>query len=118
MSHWFECNGKVLRRGDMEPSVCICDTCGLPLEEGDHGRCQKFVELVSCPEHRDEERRSLVAAEMQQVAACQEAAYAEFMKAMEGTPEYYHALEGFLSRLFPDSQPPITGRLTPPTMNS
>ena len=59
-----------------------------------------------------------MASEMKQAAACQEAAHAEFMKATEGTPEYHQALEGFLSLLFPDFQPPITGRLRPPTMNS
>ena len=51
-SHWFECTGKVLRRGDTKPSTCFCDTCGLPLEEGDHSQCQTLVELVSCLEHR------------------------------------------------------------------
>ena len=104
--------------GDTEPSTCICDTCGLPLEEGDHSRCQKLVGLVSCLEHREDDRRSNVAAEMKQAAACQEAAYAEFMQASEGTQEYYQALKGFLSLLFPDCQPPITERLRPLTMNS
>jgi hypothetical protein len=107
-SHWFECTGKVLRRGDTEPSVCICDACGLPLEEGDHSQCQTLVELVSCLEHRDEDRRSIVAAEIKQAAAGQEAAYAELVKATEGTPEYYQALEGLLLLLFPDCKPPIT----------
>jgi hypothetical protein len=108
MNHWFDCTGKVLRRGDTKPSTCFCDTCGLPLEEGDHSQCQTLVELVSCLEHRDEDRRSIVAAEIKQAAAGQEAAYAELVKATEGTPEYYQALVGFLSLLFPDCKPPIT----------
>ena len=49
--HWWECNGKALRRGDTEPSVCRCDTCGLPLEGGDHSQCEYWIELVACPEH-------------------------------------------------------------------
>ncbi len=116
-SHWFECNGKVLRQGDTEPSVCICNACGLPLEEGDHSQCQNFVELIICSEHRDEERRSNVADEMKQSAAFQEAAYAGLVKATEGTPEYYQALEGFLLLLFPAWEPPVTERPRPPTVN-
>ena len=54
--HWFDCHGKALRRGDTEPSVCKCDTCGLPLEVGEHSHCKNRVELIACPEHRDEER--------------------------------------------------------------
>ena len=56
-SHGWECEGKALRSGDREPSVCVCAACGLPLEEGDHTRCQDPVELVTCPEHRDEVQR-------------------------------------------------------------
>lgn len=114
--HWFDCDGKALRRGDTEPSVCLCDTCGLPLGEGDHDQCQNPVDFVSCPEHRDVGRRNIVANEMKQAAACQEAAYAEVMRTPEGTPEYYQALEGFFSLLFPHCNPPITERLGPPAM--
>jgi hypothetical protein len=108
MGRWFECDGKALRRGDSAPSLCLCDICGVPLEQGDHGQCQNLVELVSCEEHRDEGRRRIVAAEMEQAAAFQEAAYAECMKTTEGTPEYYQALEGFILLLFPDCNPPTT----------
>jgi hypothetical protein len=30
-------------------SVCICKTCGLPMNEGDHSRCP--IELRACPEN-------------------------------------------------------------------
>jgi len=106
MSGQFECEGNALHRGNKKPSVCVCDACGLPLEEGDHRQCKNPVELVSCEEHSGEERRSVVAAEMEQSTACQEAAYAEFMKTTEGTPECHQALEGFISLLFPDCNPP------------
>ena len=59
MGHWFECDGKALRRGDTEPSVCLCHECHLPLEDGGHTHCKNRVELVACPEHRDEERRRI-----------------------------------------------------------
>ena len=107
-SHWFECDGKALHRGDTEPSVCVCDTCGLPLEQGDHSRCKNLVELLACPAHRDGERGRTLAAEMEQAVAHQEAAYAEFMKTTEGTPQYHRALEDFLLLLFPDCNSSIT----------
>ena len=116
--HWFECDGKALRRGDSEPSVCRCDTCGLPWEESDHNQCQSPIELVTCPEHRDVGRRSIVATEMKQAAACQEAAYEQVMKTPDGTPEYYQALEGFFSLLFPHCNPTTPERMGPPLMNS
>ena len=40
--HYWECHGKALRplAGDTEPSVCMCRTCGVPMEDGDHSRCR------------------------------------------------------------------------------
>jgi hypothetical protein len=57
--HWFECDGKALRSGDTRPSACVCLPCGLPLEGFDHSECHDPVELIACPEHREEERRSI-----------------------------------------------------------
>ncbi len=48
-----------LRSCDNEPSVCVCLPCGLPLAGFDHTGCPDPVELVACPEHRDEERRRM-----------------------------------------------------------
>jgi len=31
--------------------------CGVPLESGGHSQCKHLVEVVACPEHREEERR-------------------------------------------------------------
>ena len=56
--HWWECEGKALR-GDAEPSTCICLPCGRPLEGFDHSGCADPVELLACPEHLEEERRSI-----------------------------------------------------------
>ena len=103
MGHWFDCDGKALRRGNKEPSVCVCDTCGLPLEEGDHSQCKNRVKFVSCPAHRNSERRRMVLTEMDQASTSQKAAYAEFMKTRKGTLEHYQALESFISLLFPES---------------
>jgi hypothetical protein len=50
--HWWQCEGTALRRGDTEPSVCVCLPCGLPVEGFDHSGCPDPVELVACPEHR------------------------------------------------------------------
>ena len=55
--HFWECEGTALRplAGDTEPSVCMCETCHVPMEQGDHSGC--MVELLACPEHRDEQER-------------------------------------------------------------
>jgi hypothetical protein len=45
-------------RGGTEPTICICLPCGRPLEAYDHSGCNDPVELVACPEHIEEERRS------------------------------------------------------------
>ena len=44
-----------MRLVDKEPSVCVCHSCRALLEQGDHSRCKNLVELVACPEHRDEQ---------------------------------------------------------------
>ena len=51
VGHWWECEGTALRSGDKEPSICMCLTCGVPLESGDHSH--DYVELLACPEHRN-----------------------------------------------------------------
>ena len=54
--HYWRCEGTALRGGDTEPSVCVC-VCGLPLEGFDHSGCHDNVELLACPEHREEGRQ-------------------------------------------------------------
>jgi hypothetical protein len=55
--HQWDCNGAAQRLGHKEPTVCTCHSCRLPLERGDHSMCKNLVELVACPEHRDEQLR-------------------------------------------------------------
>jgi hypothetical protein len=57
--HEWECEGTALRplTGDTEPSICMCDTCHVPMEEGDHSGC--MIELLACPEHMDEQLRAM-----------------------------------------------------------
>ena len=96
MGHWFDCGGKALRRGDMEPSVCVCDRCGLPLEEGDHNQCKNRVELVACPAHREEERLKMGQARKESERRAAEFGFDEKwarMKALPDGPEK-HALAG------------------------
>jgi len=54
--HYWQCGGTALRGGDTEPSACMC-VCGLPLEGFDHSGCNDPVELLACPEHREEARQ-------------------------------------------------------------
>ncbi len=57
--HWWICDGRALRVGDREPSVCTCLPCGLPLEGFDHRQCHDPVELLAYPEHGEEEYRRM-----------------------------------------------------------
>ena len=85
--HWWECDGRALRRGDTEPSVCRCDTCGLPLEGGDHSQCKSRVELVVCAEHRDEERRSMEEARKEYDRRAAEFGFDEQWARMKALPD-------------------------------
>jgi hypothetical protein len=55
----LDCEGTALRplAGDTEPSICICPKHQTPLEDGDHSECP--IELLACPEHRDEQLREI-----------------------------------------------------------
>jgi len=55
--HMWECSGTALRLGQKGATVCTCHSCHLPLEQGDHNQCKNLVEIVACPEHRDEQLR-------------------------------------------------------------
>jgi hypothetical protein len=52
--HWWECSGTALHDGEKEPSVCVCKDCKLPLEQGDHTKCEKGGEHATCPQHMEE----------------------------------------------------------------
>ena len=58
-SHTWECAGTALRplAGDTESSVCMCLVHQVTLADGDHGECP--VELLACPEHRDQQLRDM-----------------------------------------------------------
>jgi len=54
--HEWECQGYALRplRGDTEPTPCSCLHHQSPMEDGrDHSECS--IELLACPEHRDQQ---------------------------------------------------------------
>ena len=53
--HYWECDGIALRSiaGRLEPTICMCPFCQIPMEEGDHSKCS--VELLACPQHQDEQ---------------------------------------------------------------
>jgi hypothetical protein len=56
-SHLWDCSGTALHDGEKEPSVCLCGRCHLPLEEGDHSKCDWVGDCVTCPQHMEEYRR-------------------------------------------------------------
>jgi|SRR5664279_6462211 len=55
--HDWYCEGRALRLGANEPSDCICVVHQTAMEEGDHTSCP--IELLACPEHRDEQQRKM-----------------------------------------------------------
>ena len=57
--HKWDCYGTAVRplTGDTEPSVCMCIRHRVPMEVGDHSECS--IELLACPEHREEQRRKM-----------------------------------------------------------
>lgn len=55
--HLYECPGSAVRLFEKEPTVCMCEDHGTPLDEGNHRACS--VERLSCPEHRREQLKAL-----------------------------------------------------------
>ena len=57
--HYWDCEGAAVRPllGSMEPTICMCLTHGVSMEDGDHSDCS--VELIACPEHRAEQMRAM-----------------------------------------------------------
>jgi hypothetical protein len=57
--HYWQCEGVALRpiAGHLEPTICMCPFCEIPMEEGDHGGCP--VELLACPQHQDEQLQEM-----------------------------------------------------------
>jgi len=103
--HWYGCDGKALRRADTEPSVCLCRGCHLPLEDGDHARCKNRVELVTCPEHREEERRRMEESRKEHGRRAAEFGFDEKwarMKALPDGPEKHGLAEEIVEWLFWD----------------
>ncbi len=55
--HFWECEGKAIRPGETEPSLCMCLEHQVPMNQGDHSRCR--VELLACPCHLEEQLRRM-----------------------------------------------------------
>ncbi len=58
--HEWECEGTAIRHlaGDTEPTVCMCIRHRSEMEDGrDHSECS--IELLACPEHREEQLRRI-----------------------------------------------------------
>jgi hypothetical protein len=56
--HYWECDGSAIRLFAAEPTACMCLDHQTSMEDGiDHRECS--VELLACPEHRDEQMRAM-----------------------------------------------------------
>jgi hypothetical protein len=57
--HFWECEGAAVRQfaENSERTPCICITHSASMEDGDHSECP--VELLACPEHRQQQLRQL-----------------------------------------------------------
>ena len=100
--HYWQCEGTALRGGDTEPSVCVC-VCGLPLEGFDHSGCHDPVELLACPEHREEGRQRMEEArkehDRQRAETGFDGKWAR-MKALPDGPEKHALAEEIVEWLF------------------
>jgi uncharacterized protein YbaR (Trm112 family) len=56
------------------------------MEQGDHSRCKNLVEIVACPEHRDEQLRRREEAEMEFQRRAAEFRFDEKWKRMKALP--------------------------------
>lgn len=95
-------------RGSTAPSLTMSDPRDLPLKEGNLALRQTPIELISCEKPGAEALPAMVDAETEQAATDPAVAYGNLTKTMEGTPEYYRALESFILLLFPDCTPPTS----------
>jgi metal-sulfur cluster biosynthetic enzyme len=57
------------------------------LEQGDHSRCKNLMELVACPEHRDEQRSRKEEAEKEFERRSVEFGFDEKWARMKATPD-------------------------------
>ena len=57
--HYGECEGNAVRlfAKDSAPTQCMCLNHQVSMEDGDHSTCS--VELLACPEHREEQIRQM-----------------------------------------------------------
>ena len=57
--HYWECGGNAVRlfAKDSEPTPCMCLNHQVSMEDGDHSMCS--IELLACPEHREEQLREM-----------------------------------------------------------
>ena len=85
--HYWECNGTALRRGEAEPSVCVCVPCGRPLEGVDHTGCNGPAELLACPEHQEEDRRRMEEARKENDRRAAEFGFHEKWVKMKSLPD-------------------------------
>jgi len=92
-----------LRLADKEPTVCTCHSCRAPLEQGNHSRCKNLVEIVACPEHREEQLRRRQEAEREFQRRADEFSFDEKwarMKALPVGPEKDALAEEIVKWLF------------------
>jgi hypothetical protein len=90
VGHEWECTGTALRpiAGDTEPSTCICLKHQAPMEDGDHSECP--IELLACPEHREEQVRQMGISDTSDPACGEGAAESDMFK-----DQYGHPIVGF-----------------------
>ena len=96
--HSWECGGTALHDGEKEPSVCMCKDCKLPLEQGDHTKCEKWGGYVTCPQHIEEEKRRRKA-NMPRIIAYFKRRKARLDSTGQSTPESDQFYEGIIKRL-------------------
>jgi hypothetical protein len=90
-----------------EPSECMCQICGVPMDEGDHAECP--VELLACPDHMDKQlgRMGYEPGTSNMPRRSEGAAAENFFKDSDGNPTI-----GFCLWCNQDFNHPVSGEFT------
>jgi hypothetical protein len=84
--HYWQCEGNAVRlfAKDSEPTPCMCLNHQVSMDDGDHSMCS--IELLACPEHREEQLRQMADCEAHDLPHTENAAEGTMFIDRDGKP--------------------------------
>ena len=84
--HYGECEGNAVRlfAKDSAPTQCMCLNHQVSMEDGDHSTCS--VELLACPEHREEQIRQMSKSSRSDLPHSEDGTESSMFIARDGNP--------------------------------